>query len=419
MKKSIPQSTLIYNFLKMSGLTEKCPRIVNRIVAILTAMALKGFTAKMTDIADVTNWHRTSVSYFLSASPWDDEPIKALIKSESFRYTKRWSAETGSPIFVSHDDTVNPKRKPSSQASRPMEGAAFHHSHLLGKTVWGHQVQATMVSVGGRVAFNYDLHWYDNSGKVKKTEGKEEAGAPEKEREGKEEKKIQTKIDYVIELVSDLPILETTAYFMADCWFSCPKIIDACAARGYHYIGALKTNRIIYPKGIHISIADFAAKYISKKDVNLVTVNGHKYYVCRYEGKLNKIDNAVVLMSCPEEAFKKPKALRAFICTDVSLSTEQILDYYTNRWCIETFFSQVKDSLGFGKYQIRSITGIERLWTLMSLFHLLCTIGLGKAMPFGEGLRLLRKSINEEKINFIYQCAQQGVPLEELHAAYA
>jgi len=275
-----------------------------------------------------------------------------------------------------------------------------------------------MVSCGD-VALNYDLHRYDNSDKVKEAEKDGEGGTPKKGQKEKEKKIVKSKIDYAVELVGGLPIPKTKANFMADSWYSCGKIIDACAARGYQYIGALKTNRIIYPQGIRISIADFAAEYITLDDVDLETVNGHKYYIYRYEGKLNGIDNAVVLISWPMEAFKNPKALNAFICTDVSLSTLTILEYYSNRWCIETFFSQAKDSLGFAKYQIRSINGIERLWTLMSLFHLLCTTGLGKAMPFGEGQRLLRKSILEERITFIYQCAQRDVPLEEVLAVCA
>lgn len=415
----IPENSMICNFIKATNFGGKYRQIVmNKIIAILTAMAIKGFTAKMTDIAEVAQCHRTDVSYFLSKSPWDDEPIKAMIKSESFKYIEQLSAETGAPIFVSHDDTVNCKTKPSSKALRPIQGAAFHHSHLLGKRVWGHQVQSTMVSCGD-VALNYDLHRYDNSEQAEEAQKDTKGGTSEKSGKSKSKKNVQSKIAYAVGLVSGLPIPKTKAYFMADSWYSCDKIIDACSARGYQYIGALKTNRIIYPQGIHISIADFAAEYITLDDVDLVTVNGHEYYTYRYEGKLNGIDNAAVVISWPKEAYKKPKALKAFICTDVSLSTVTILEYYSNRWCIETFFSQAKDSLGFAKYQIRSIKGIERLWTLMSLFHLLCTTGLGKAMPFGEGQRLLRKSILEERVAFIYQCAQRDVPLEELLALCA
>jgi hypothetical protein len=250
---------------------------------------------------------------------------------------------------------------------------------------------ATMVSCGG-TTLNYDIHRYD------KTE--------------------QTKMDYAKELISELPIPETAAYFLTDSWYTNGKIIDACAARGYHFIGAMKTNRIIFPQGIHISIAEFAAKYIEKNDVDLVTVNGNKYYVYRYEGKLNGIDNAVVLISWPESAFKNPKALKAFICTDTSLETAAILEYYAQRWGIETFFGQSKDSLGFGKYQIRSIEGIDRLWTIMSLFHLMCTTGLGRNMAFGDGLLYLRKAVLKERIALIYQCAQNKVPIEDIYAIY-
>ncbi|NPV54815.1 MAG: hypothetical protein HPY71_15085 [Firmicutes bacterium] len=62
-----------------------------------------------------------------------------------------------------------------------------------------------------------------------------------------------------------------------------------------HTIGAIKRNRIIYPQGIRISIADFL-KYIMESDLNTVTVDGKLYDVYRYEGKVGKIDNAVVLM---------------------------------------------------------------------------------------------------------------------------
>ena len=390
---SIPANNLISNFIKaMKFNSIYTETIIKHITAILTAMALKGFTAKMTDIEEVSEYHRTSISRFLSDKRWNPEPIRSTIKQRSFDHIQRLSKETGAPMFVIMDDTVNVKTKPSSQAERPIEMAGFHHSHLLGKQVWGHQVMATMVSCGG-TTLNYDIHRYD------KTE--------------------QTKMDYAKELISELPIPETAAYFMTDSWYTNGKIIDACATRGYHFIGAMKTNRIMYPQGIHISIAEFAARYIEKNDVDLVTVNGNKYYVYRFEGKLNGIDNAVILISWPESAFKNPKALKAFVCTDTSLETATILEYYAQRWGIETFFGQSKDSLGFGKYQIRSIEGIDRLWTIMSLFHLMCTTGLGCNMAFGDGLLYLRKAVLKERITFIYQCAQKKVPIEDIYALCA
>ena len=45
----------------------------------------------------------------------------------------------------------------------------------------------------------------------------------------------------------------------------------------------------------------------------------------------NGIENAVVLISYPKGAFHAPKAPRAFISTDVSLSIWEILDRYAER----------------------------------------------------------------------------------------
>ena len=42
---------------------------------------------------------------------------------------------------------------------------------------------------------------------------------------------------------------------------------------------------------------------VTEKGFDLVTVKNRKYYVYRYEGNLNGIENAVVLLSYPEKAF--------------------------------------------------------------------------------------------------------------------
>ncbi len=144
------------------------------------------------------------------------------------------------------------------------------------------------------------------------------------------------------------------SYFLCDCWYVSEKIINTFAERGFHTIGALKTNRILYPFGIKKKLNEFALLSVIHSDFHLVTAKNQTYYVYRYEGKLNGVENAVVLLSYPEKAFGNPKALRAFLSTDVSLSTDEILSYYICRWPIEIFFRQCKDKLALDSYQIRS-----------------------------------------------------------------
>lgn len=148
--------------------------------------------------------------------------------------------------------------------------------------------------------------------------------------------------------------------------------MDAFIKKSFYTIGALKTNRVIYPCGLRQKISKFAL-HLRKTDttVRLVTVGSRKYYVYRYEGNLNGVENAVVLISYPKDEFHNPKTLRVFISTVVSLSTREILDAYVE-WPVEIFFRQSNGKLAFNRYQIRSAQGIRRYWLLMSLAHFIC-----------------------------------------------
>ena len=86
--------------------------------------------------------------------------------------------------------------------------------------------------------------------------------------------------------------------------------MDAFCVKGFFCIGAVKTNRVIYPKGIKQNITQFA-QFLRKTDrnVSLVTVGKRKYYVYRYEGNLNDVENAIILISYPKDAFGKPHAI--------------------------------------------------------------------------------------------------------------
>ena len=381
----LPNNESMFNFFKSHRLPLYFSKpVLRHIREFIVAATAKGYRGKVVDIAEWSSVHRTSIGHFLSDGVWDESYIQKIVKQESLQFIVSLSQNTEQPMVVIHDDTVCNKTKPSSQAQRPIEQADFHFSHLEGKSVWGHQVQATLVQCG-EYSFIHDIHRYD--------------------------KTKQSKIDDACELAETMPIPPKSGYVLVDSWYTCPKLINAYAAKGYQLIGALKTNRILYPQGIRVRLDTFAS-YVTQKEVRLVTVNGSSYWVYRYEGALNGIENAVVLFCWPKEAFQKPKALHAFLCMDVSLETQTILDYYSRRWPIEIFFRQSKGTLGFNKYQVRSIRSIERLWALMAFTHLYCTIGLGQPLLFGDGLQKVRKEVKGLYIQWIYECGRNGIPLD-------
>lgn len=393
MENSIHHSELLYNCFKKLNLCRVFPQTtMKHIMTILISVFSLGYHGKTIDFERYSPCHRTTVAHFLNKGKWDDSKMEDTLKSTVIQIIYQEALRSGKTVFCIVDDTISSKTKPSSRALHPIEDAYFHQSHLKGKQDYGHQAVVVMLSCNG-IVLNYALVMYDKS---------------------------MSKVKIVQEIAKELPIPPVVSYFLCDSCYTCGDIMDAFIKKGFYTIGALKTNRILYPCGIKQKVSEFAL-LLRKTDaaVSLVTVGSRSYYVYRYEGNLNGIENAVVLITYPKDAFQVPKALRAFISTDVSLSTKEILDKYADRWPVELFFRQSKDKLSFDRYQIRSSKGIHRYWLLMSLAHLIACTGCGETMPFEDGYAYIQNQIQKERLHFIYQCGARNILFDEVLALVA
>lgn len=148
-------------------------------------------------------------------------------------------------MFCIVDDSISSKTKPSSQALHPIEDAYFHQSHLKGKQDYGHQAVAVMLSCNG-IVLNYAIVMYDKS---------------------------KSKVKIVQEIAHELSIPPVISYFLCDSWYRCGGIMDAFIQKGFYTIGALKTNRFLYPCGIKQKISEFAL-HLRKTDVG-VSIRRH------------------------------------------------------------------------------------------------------------------------------------------------
>ncbi len=393
MGNSIYYSEVIFKQIQNLKLEEHFRRLVlSHIMTILIAAFSIGYGGKTTQMSTVSEKHRTTLAHFLNHGCWEDDVLEQILKERVVQTIYEEAERTGKPVICIVDDTIASKTKPSSQAMHPIEAAYFHQSHLKKKQDYGHQAVGVMLACNG-IVLNYAIVIYDKS---------------------------RSKIQIACDIANELPISPTPSYFLCDCWYSCVKVMDAFLAKGFYTIGALKTNRVIFPAGIKQQISQFA-QFIRKMDsnVNLVTVGKRQYYVFRYEGKLNDLEDAVVLISFPKNAFESSHALRSFICTDCSLSTQEILNLYLDRWPIEVFFRQAKQKLALDKYQIRTSTGIRRYWLLMSLAYYVCCLGTGAFVSFHNGLAAFQSALLQERITYIYQCGATHVPLDNLLALVA
>lgn len=356
--------------------------VLQHFLHFIDGMSSIGFTGKLTQIHALSHHpkHRTTLSHFLHKSPWNER----YLQRQCQQFVQR-QLDPNKPLFFLLDDTISKKTKPSSQAQCPIEGCGFHFSHTEGKTVWGHQVVQLMMKSGKQV-YPYDFRLFQKD-------------------------QTDSKIQLSKDLMATLPFYKQPTYLLCDSWYTSRQLIEAALRRGTHVIGALKTNRIIYPAGVRMQVKQFAA-YLDEQDTDLVTVGQEQYRIYRYEGALHDIESGVVVLCWPADEPMEAKRMRCFLSTDTELTTQTILDYYSERWSIETYFKQVKGTLGFQGVQVRHQRAIERYWLLVQFAYLF--IGAVQQDAFSTAIHQMRRNQFTSIIEFVYNETRIGTSLEQI-----
>jgi hypothetical protein len=391
-KTIVSDSDSIFKFLKVLDLDQILTKPqFNHLLCGLHQMIPEGYKGK---ISNVKHCHRTSFGRFFSESPWKHDTVESFIRSYVFRWVFNYSIQTGMSVYVLIDDTTCVKTKPSSQAEDVIEGTGWHFSHTAGKSVFGHQFVTVMIKCG-KITLPLQTIPYQKGEK--------------------------SKIELVMEVIQELPQPPGKAYILADNWFTCEKIIKATETTGYEYIGAVKTNRVIFPKGFDskgLQIQEFA-RQLTLKDLDLVTIGSQKYYTYTYQGRLKSGNRIVkIVLSWHEKALFKEKALRCFLSREVNYSTKQILNQYSERWSIEIFFRETKQKFGLAKYQLRSLKAIKKLFLMIHVMYIyLIRTSHQTQEKFGNVLEKERIKQKQSIVKFIFNEATSGTELDQIFKA--
>ena len=352
------KSYLVKFFRKLGLISQFTSSVFNHILQIIDGMLSQNFNGTLSDIHKKSFYNRCrqTISHMMTNSKWDEKILSDAIKNVSYEEVIHQAKIKNKPYFLIIDDTVCHKTKPSSLAKHPMQEASYHYSNLDKRSVYGHSIVQAMLHTDG---LSYPIE-------VKRAHKKE-----------------NNKMDNACNIISSAPEPDHKAYVCVDSWYISKKIIETSLKKGFHFIGVLKIDIVICPLGIKNQIKMFL-KFIKNKDTKVVTIKKQKYHVYRYEGNLNFIDNAVVLI-CVKEGQDISKA-KAFICTDMELSNEEILNYYSKRWEIETYFRAAKNNLALQGYQVRSRKALDR-YLILQMFVAMYCIHTGN----GNLLKGLRK----------------------------
>ena len=127
-------------------------------------------------------------------------------------------------------------------------------------------------------------------------------------------------------------------YVLFDSWFSNPAQITAILSKGMDVIAMIKkSSRIKYSyNGKQLNIKEIYSRNKKRR--------GRSKYLLSVDvmvGKTNPIPAKIV---CVRNKANRKDWL-AFICTDITLSAEEIIRIYGKRWQIEVFFKTCKSML--------------------------------------------------------------------------
>ncbi len=182
--------------------------VMKHLVHIVDAMITKGFSGTLTDLhhGSFHPNHRTTLSHFFTKSPWEEETLLEKLQQWILRRVERIAKQENQPLFVSIDDTICQKTKPSSRATHAIQGCDWHYSHTEKKSIWGHSLVWLMVHTAAQ-AFPFAFRLYD------KAAGK-------------------SKGELAIEMLSSLDV-RRPVYVLMDSWYPSKALVKACLKKDF------------------------------------------------------------------------------------------------------------------------------------------------------------------------------------------
>ena len=345
----------------------------------------------------------SNVADFLRISPWQVDDIKEPLRE--FVVRDLLQQADGQALWVSIDDSLTAKDK----GTTCLEAVDWHHDHTKsGKQAYTNGTQHIEVRLQiGYQAYVYDWELYLREQTVRRLNRK---------RAKEKRLSFRTKYRIVRAILADLKQrlpADLLVYVLFDSWYASNKLLKFCRRQGWHVICAVKSNRTL--DGLKLSKWNQRLKHQPYTRVNrTATDKGKRPYLVRaLEGRLKNVPFAVcVLISKRHRGDKRPKY---FLCTDLSLSPQQILTHYKKRWPIEVDNYYVKQLLGLGDFRVRSFEATKKWFALIFLAYIYLQWRLNHKRP-DENFKVIADVIRQQRHYHARQVLESACELA-IHSA--
>lgn len=318
--------------------------------------------------------HPSNAADCLRISPWQAvdlrEPLREFTIGDLMQLAGLLEDEA---LWVSIDDSLTAKDK----GTTCLQAVDWHHDHTQStgkKQAYTNGTQHVEVRIQlGNQAYVYDWGLYMREKTVRRLNRKRKKG---------QRLSFRSKYRIVRTILADLKQRLPAGfpvYVLFDSWYASNKLLKFCRRQGWHVICAIKSNRTL--DGIKLSEWNQRLKHQPYTRVNPAATDQRKrpYLVRARQGKLKNVPFEVcVLISKRHRGDKRPKY---FLCTDLSLSPQQILTFYQKRWPIEVDNYYVKQLLGLGDFRVQSYEAIEKWFAIIFLAYTFLQWRLNHAQP--------------------------------------
>jgi len=235
-----------------------------------------------------------------------------------------------------------------------------------------------------------------------------------------EETGFRSKVDLAMDLVDECEKRGVAAEnYVFDAWYLSKRLTEHVEACGKGWVSRLKANRIIYHEKKRMSIKKFG-KTVSREAFKALKVLDKTYWAYSQVLDVNKIGKVRVVICYDNEKLKgKP----VFLATNRLYWEEtRVVQCYSLRFRIDTFYKDAKQNLGLGGCNLRSLEGTRRHWQLGFLGYSLlkariCQSRLYKRLEsdltVGAECRQAFMDLLQNLVQWVYKMADK-MPVERI-----
>jgi len=412
LKQIIAPSAMLINFLLSLCLSLSKPqsqhleRVMEGLIVGEGRKTLSALYRQWVDAPDVS-----AVADFFRASPWSaielNQARQRLAMEDLFARVKTSGAK---PIaWVSFDDSLVVKDKDTTA----LEGVDWMHDHVRGGGYRKGSVQVNGRIQIGTFSYPFGFRLYLREKTVRRLN---------RSRSGAERLKFKSKYQLVKELIAELkPHIpeDYTVYVMFDRWYASAKLLKYIRKQGkrWHVLCAVKSNRCL--DGISLTQWNAQLKHTHTTAVSLRGTDGtlQTYQVRTVRGYLNQVPFEVcVLISRRHYRDKFPKY---FLCSDLSLSPQTILNWYQKRWPLEVDYWYLKQKLGLADFRLHDYEAIHKwysvVWLTLTFLYWRLYQSLDDEVPFRSLAEVIQQHRAEHAQAVLTAACEQAIETGDIN----